>query len=106
MKVFPSWAQELGLGNVSINGVDLPLHAPPELYQEVVNFIRNDGNSNGALVTTHKIDLFKGTHQLFDECDWFASQMHKVTSISNRPGKLTGRAKHPGPHGGSVPGVI
>jgi shikimate dehydrogenase len=95
MNVFPSWARELGLGDVSINGVDLPLHAPPELYQEVVGFIRNDENSNGALVTTHKIDLFKAAHPLFDELDWFAESMHEVSSISKRPGKLIGQAKDP-----------
>ena len=106
MNVFPSWAQELGLGNVSINGVDLPLHASPELYQEVVNFIRNDGNSNGALVTTHKIDLFQGTHQLFDEFDWFAASMHEVSSISKRAGKLIGQAKDPVSAGRTLTGMI
>jgi shikimate 5-dehydrogenase len=106
MNVFPSWAQELGLGDVSINGVDLPLQAPPELYQEVVNFIRNDGNSNGALVTTHKIDLFKGAHQLFDEFDWFAASMHEVSSISKRAGKLIGQAKDPVSAGRTLTGMI
>jgi shikimate dehydrogenase len=95
MNVFPSWARELGLGDVSINGVDLPLHAPPELYQEVVGFIRNDENSNGALVTTHKIDLFKAARPMFDELDWFAESMHEVSSISKRAGKLIGQAKDP-----------
>ena len=106
MNVFPSWAQELGLGDVSINGVDLPLHAPPELYQEVVNFIRYDGNSNGALVTTHKIDLFKGAHQLFDEFDWFAASMHEISSISKRAGKLIGQAKDPVSAGRTLTGMI
>ena len=106
MNVFPSWARELGLGDVSINGVDLPLHAPPELYQEVVNFIRNDPNSNGALVTTHKIDLFKGAHQLFDEFDWFAASMHEVSSISKRGGKLIGQAKDPVSAGRTLTGMI
>jgi shikimate dehydrogenase len=106
MNVFPSWAQELGLGDVSINGVDLPLHAPPELYQEVVNYIRNDGNSNGALVTTHKIDLFQGAHQLFDEFDWFAASMHEVSSISKRAGKLIGQAKDPVSAGRTLTGMI
>ncbi len=106
MNVFPSWARELGLGDVSINGVDLPLHAPPELYQEVVRFIRNDENSNGALVTTHKIDLFKAARSLFDELDWFAESMHEVSSISKRPGKLIGQAKDPVSAGRTLTGML
>ncbi|HXM01695.1 MAG TPA: hypothetical protein VN939_03780, partial [Chthoniobacterales bacterium] len=65
MRVFPEWAKELGLGDVTINGIDLPLHAAPDQYQQVVTFIRDDANSMGALVTTHKIDLFQAASQLF-----------------------------------------
>lgn len=106
MNVFPSWARELGLGDVSISGVDLPLHAAPELYQEVVAFIRNDANSNGALVTTHKIDLFNAAHHLFDELDWFAASMHEISSISKRDGKLVGQAKDPVSAGRTLSGMI
>ena len=106
MNVFPSWAKELGLGNVSINGVDLPLHALPELYQEVVTFIRNDPNSNGALVTTHKIDLFEAAQHLFDELDWFAASMHEISSISKRDEKLVGQAKDPVSAGRTLSGFI
>jgi shikimate dehydrogenase len=95
MHVFPEWAKELGLGDVSINGIDLALHADPEQYRQVVGFIRDDTNSNGALVTTHKIDLFQAAHPLFDELDWFAASMHEVSSISKQAGKLIGQAKDP-----------
>ena len=95
MKVFPNWATELGIGEAIIRGIDLPLNAPPESYREVVNFIRNDDQSRGALVTTHKIDLFRAARQQFDEFDWFATAMHEVSSISKRNGKLIGQAKDP-----------
>jgi shikimate 5-dehydrogenase len=95
MKVFPKWAAELGIGEAIIHGIDLPLNAPPESYREVVNFIRNDDQSRGALVTTHKIDLFRAARQQFDELDWFATAMHEVSSISKRNGKLIGQAKDP-----------
>ena len=95
MKVFPKWATELGIGEAIIRGIDLPLNAPPESYREVVNFIRNDDQSRGALVTTHKIDLFRAARQQFDEFDWFATAMHEVSSISKRNGKLIGQAKDP-----------
>src|ERR1700745_2703173 len=95
MKVFPKWATELGIGEAIIHGIDLPLNASPESYREVVKFIRNDEQSRGALVTTHKIDLFRAARQQFDELDWFATAMHEVSSISKRNGKLIGQAKDP-----------
>jgi len=95
MRVFPEWAKALNLGDVAINGIDLPLHADPDQYRRVVSFIRDDANANGALVTTHKMDLFQAASELFDELDWFAASMHEVSSISKRAGKLIGQAKDP-----------
>jgi shikimate 5-dehydrogenase len=95
MKVFPEWAAQLGIDGASIHGIDLPLNAPPESYREVVSFIRNDRESQGALVTTHKIDLFRAARNQFDELDWFATAMHEISSISKRNGKLIGQAKDP-----------
>lgn len=95
MKVFPEWATELGILGATIHGIDLPLNAPPEVYREVVHFIRHDGESRGALVTTHKINLFRAAREQFDEFDWFATAMHEVSSISKRDGRLIGQAKDP-----------
>jgi shikimate 5-dehydrogenase len=106
MKVFPRWAEELGLGEVTINGIDLPLHAPVGAYREVVSFLRDDPKSNGALVTTHKIDLFQAARDLFDEFDWFAHSMHEVSSISKRDGKLVGQAKDPISAGRTLTGML
>ena len=52
MKVFPAWAEYLGLGDVEIKGIDFPVHDMPENYREAVNFLKNDPLSLGALVTT------------------------------------------------------
>jgi shikimate dehydrogenase len=106
MRVFPEWAKELGLGEVAINGIDLPLHAAPNEYRQVVDLIRGDANSNGALVTTHKIDLFQAAYSLFDELDWFAASMHEISSISKRAGKLIGQAKDPVSAGRALTGMI
>jgi shikimate 5-dehydrogenase len=95
MKVFPEWATQLGINGASIHGIDLPLNAPAESYRQVVKFIRNDAGSQGALVTTHKIDLFRAARDQFDELDWFAMAMHEISSISKRNGRLIGQAKDP-----------
>ena len=95
MKVFPRWMEILELGIVELKGVDLPLHAAPELYREVTAFIKNDPLSVGALVTTHKLDLFAACEDLFDEIDPFANTLREVSSLSKKDGKFCAHAKDP-----------
>ena len=95
MRVFPAWAKHLGLGDVILKGVDLKLHDEVESYREVINFIKDDANSLGALVTTHKIDLLKACRDLFDELDYYAEITGEISCISKRDGKLRGHAKDP-----------
>lgn len=93
--VFPRWADELGLDGAVLQGIDLPLHAPAEDYRRVVEFIAADPLSLGALVTTHKIDLYAACQDLFDEIDPFARLMGETSCISKRDGKLVCHAKDP-----------
>lgn len=95
MRVFPAWAKYLDLGDCQIKGIDLKLHDEPERYREVVQFIKTDPLSLGALVTTHKIDLLHATRDIFDELDDFASLMGEVSSISKKDARLIGGAKDP-----------
>lgn len=95
MRVFPLWAKALGLKDAVIKGMDFPPHAPAEQYREAVEFIKNDPLSLGALVTTHKIDLFHACRDQFDYLDPYAQQLEEVSSISKLDGKLCGHAKDP-----------
>ena len=95
MHVFPEWAKYLGIGDCPIKGIDFKPHDEPEAYREAVKFIKNDELSQGALVTTHKIDLLKACRDLFDELDPHAEFMGEISSISKRDGKLVGHAKDP-----------
>jgi len=95
MKVFPRWAEHLGLGRVAMQGVDCKWHDRPEVYRGIVRHIKDDPQSLGALVTTHKIDLLKACRDLFDELDPYAELMGEVSSISKRDGRLVGHAKDP-----------
>jgi len=94
-RVFPRWADALGLDDAVLKGIDLPLHAAPEDYRRVVEFIRDDRLSLGALVTTHKLDLFAACADLFDEIDPFAALMGETSCISKRDGRLVCHAKDP-----------
>jgi len=95
VRVFPRWAQLLGLGECRLVGLDFPLHDDPRRYRQVVEFIKSDPLSHGALVTSHKMDLLAGCSDLFDEMDPLAEEMAEVSSIYKRGGKLIGRATDP-----------
>lgn len=95
MRVFPAWAAHLGLGDVAIRGMDLPLGADPAAYRATVEAIKADPLNRGALVTTHKIDLFKAARDLFDEIGPNAALMGEASCLSKRDGRLIAEAKDP-----------
>lgn len=95
MKVFPLWAEALGLEGAVIKGIDLEIHADPGIYREVVDFIKNDELSMGALVTTHKIDLYNAAKGMFEYLDPYAQMFGELSSISKNKGRLEGYAKDP-----------
>lgn len=94
MRVFPAWAEHLGLDAV-IHGVDLPLDAEPARYSAVVEFIKHDPLSLGALVTTHKLNLYQATRPLFDRIGEDAGLLDEISSISKRGTELWGHALDP-----------
>lgn len=95
MKVFPAWARQLGLKDAVIKGIDFPLHDDPAAYREAVEFIRDDPLSLGALVTTHKIDLYAACHGFFDIIDDHALFMGETSCLSKQGSKLVCHAKDP-----------
>jgi shikimate 5-dehydrogenase len=106
MKVFPAWAEYLGLKGATIRGIDFRLHDDPGAYREAVEFIRDDPLSMGALVTTHKIDLFHACKDLFDVIDPHADLMDETSCISKRDGKLVCHAKDPISSGLAIDGFL
>ena len=54
MKVFPEWAKALGLKDTVMKGIDIEIHAEPEKYRKVVEFIKNDPLSYGCLLYTSR----------------------------------------------------
>jgi shikimate 5-dehydrogenase len=91
MTVFPRWAAHLGI-SPTIVGIDVPLDAPAEAYRDVVSFLRDDPLSLGSLVTTHKLNLFRASRDLFDEIGESAGLLDEISSISRRDGRLLGHA--------------
>ncbi|MFP3088885.1 shikimate dehydrogenase [Treponema sp. TIM-1] len=94
MRVFPKWAKALGLDAV-IRGIDLSLHAPVEDYRRATGFLKEDPLSLGALVTTHKLDLYRACRDMFDYIDPYAEKLEEVSSLSKKDGAFCAHAKDP-----------
>jgi shikimate 5-dehydrogenase len=94
-RVFPQWAQHLGIDDVELVGIDLPPHAPPKQYRAVAHFLKDDKLSLGGLVTTHKIDLYLATEDIFDYVDPLARLMGEVSCLSKKDGQFRCHAKDP-----------
>jgi shikimate dehydrogenase len=107
MRIFPKWRDILHLGDdVEMEGCDLPIHADQARYREVVEKIRSDPHHMGGLVTTHKIDLYHATQELFDWVDRYAALCGEVSCIAKRNGELWGWAKDPISSGRSLDRIL
>ena len=106
MRVFPEWAKHLGLGDVEMKGIDFQPHASPEAYREAVEFLKHDPLSLGALVTTHKIDLYAACKDLFDVIDPTARIMGETSCLSKQDGKFICHAKDPITSGFALDGFL
>lgn len=106
MRLFPLWAKELGRPEVVIEGIDLKQHDAPEAYRQAVAQIKYDALSEGALVTTHKIDLLNAARDMFDYLDPYAELCGEVSSISKLEGRLEGHAKDPITAGLSMDAIV
>jgi shikimate dehydrogenase len=93
-ELFPRWAPILGV-EAELEGYDIPLGAPQEDFRTAVERIAADDAALGALVTTHKVDVYRHAGELFDELDVNARICREVSCISKRSGSLVGHAKDP-----------
>lgn len=96
MRVFPKWAELLGL-DAQIKGIDFQPHSPAEQYREAVEFLKNDPLSLGALVTTHKLDLYRACKDQFDEIDPFATMLGEVSFFQRKMESFALTQKIPSP---------
>ena len=107
MKLFPRWRDLLDLGpDVEISGRDIALGAPPGEYRAAVTELRDDPAALGALVTTHKIDLYEAARDLFDSTDELAELSGELSCIASRDGRLLGWAKDPIAAGRSLERIL
>lgn len=101
-RIFPAWMQTLGRHDVAWVGLDFPMHDDPANYRACVEFIKREPLALGALVTTHKIDLFEASRDLFDGLDSYAERLGEVSCLAKRQGKLLGIVTDPTSGGQSL----
>ncbi len=94
-RVFPRWAERLGLGDCELRGMDFPLNDAPENYRAAIEFIRRDPLSLGALITSHKVAVFAACRDQFDALDRLTVALGEIGSVYKRDGRLHGRAVDP-----------
>jgi shikimate 5-dehydrogenase len=95
MRVFPAWARHLRLGGARLTGCDLPLRAQRQRYRDVVAGISAGPLEIGALITSHKIDLFRACRDMFDYVDGYAELCGEASTLSKRDGEFRALARDP-----------
>lgn len=93
--VFPRWAERLELGDCALRGLDFRVRDDPARYRAAVDFIKHDPLTRGALVTTHKVDVFTAGRDQFDAIEPLSAALGEISSIYKRDGRLLGRAVDP-----------
>ena len=63
-RVFAAWRPLLGLSRSTSSASTCPSAPNPAAYRRVVEHLRDDPLSRGALVTTHKLDLYSASRDL------------------------------------------
>lgn len=94
-QLFPLWTAELGLRGAELRGIDLPVDAPADAYRDAVLRVRDNVEYAGALVTTHKLAIFRSSADLFAELAPDARRLREISCIARRPAGLAGYAKDP-----------
>jgi shikimate 5-dehydrogenase len=91
-RIFPQWVRLAGVPDAVLSGLDLAVGAPPEAYRDAVARMKDDPACRGALVTTHKVALYRYAGDLFDAFDDDARLLGEVSCVVCRGGRLEGQA--------------
>lgn len=91
-RIFPEWVRLAGVPDAALNGLDIAVGAPPHAYRDAAALMKDDPDCRGALVTTHKVSLYRDAADLFDSFDDDARLLGEVSCVVCRGGRLQGQA--------------
>ena len=89
--IFPKWMEVLGY-NIQLCGINIPLNASANIYQECAEKIKSSDNILGALVTTHKIAMYHSAKDIFDILSESAKEFKEIGAIYKREAGMYGEA--------------
>jgi shikimate dehydrogenase len=93
-RVFPSWLKIIGR-DAKLRGVDINLNSPRDVYRNVVRQIESSENLLGALVTSHKANIFDQAADIFSVVGPYARALREVGVIYKQGTQLTCDATDP-----------
>lgn len=105
LQAFPRWVEIIGQ-DATLEGVDIPVGAPQEMYANVLRRIRADSTVAGALVTTHKASLFAHCADDFDDIAATGRTLREIGAIFRIGNSLVGDATDPAAIEGVLPEIL
>lgn len=90
----PLW-QGLLPSRLHVRGVDLDLDTPDERYIELLRELRRDDRATGAVVSAHKVRLFRAARAQFAHLDGVALACEEVNAVRCEASGLRGYARDP-----------
>ena len=93
-RALPRWRPLLG-DDVTVRGRDLPLDAPGSAFRALLADLQRDDGSRGAVVTSHKVALYRAASDVFAGLDEAAVACGEVNAVRRTPSGLLGFARDP-----------
>lgn len=90
----PAWQPLLG-SSCGLRGIDIGLGADDGTYVRLLDDLRADDSVAGAVVTAHKVRVFRAGRQSFTYLDPLALACEEVNAIRGTAGGLRGWARDP-----------
>lgn len=91
-RIFPEWMRIAGQQGAELRGIDIAMGANADDYRRALTLIREDLESGGALVTTHKVAIVEHAGDLIDDLDADAALLGEASCLVTRDRKLRASA--------------
>src|SRR5437868_2475206 len=90
--LFPKWAAQAGPAGAELTGIDIAIDGAPEDYRAAMSRIHSDPEARGALITTHKVQIYEYARYFFTDFDTDAASLGEVNCIVRQDSRMTGMA--------------
>lgn len=96
-EALPLWSPLLGEGRhrLRVWGRDLPIGAPAAAFRALLDELAREPDACGAVVTTHKVALYRAARDAFADLDELAVACGEINAVRRTAGGLLGFARDP-----------